>query len=429
MHTLSLHSKFNNSSKVNSKLNTVAQPYLPRYLSYAMPQDSFTRTNQVPTQNQKEEYYRNLETIEKLDLRGEKIKSLPNLTNVKELLGPGSLEKMDKLQTAGVLSIRKTKIKSLPELTNVKELFGPKSLEEVDKLQTAGLLHIGQTEIKSLPKLTNVEELWGSESLEKMDKLQTAGVLNIKQTRIKSLPELTNVKKELWAPWTLGEDILKVGCPKLTNVKSILVINKSNLACKDFPSLIQIGEDNKIFHFKGNKNIETIDNLLQLVNKNRQEKGLLPLEAQHIESDQYKIIYPEENSTSNQMHDMQFKSSRYSDLQDKSINYSYSDSGYDDLGLHTDRPNLFDLRDESIHYSYSDSGYDDLDLHSDRPNLFDFRDESIYYSYSDSEYDDLDLHSDRPNLFDLRDESIYYSYSDSGLNKYNNQNKNINYFG
>ena len=54
MHTLSLHSKFNNSSKVNSKLNTVAQPYLPRYLSYAMPQDSFTRTNQVPNQNQKE---------------------------------------------------------------------------------------------------------------------------------------------------------------------------------------------------------------------------------------------------------------------------------------------------------------------------------------------------------------------------------------
>ena len=127
---------------------------------------------------------------------------------------------------------------------------------------------------------------------------------------------------------------------------------------------------------------------------------MLPLKALYIENDQYKIIDPEKNSTSNQIHNMQFKSSRYSDLQDKSIHYSYSDSGYDDLGLRSDKPNLFDLRDESIHYSYSDSGYDDLGLHSDKPNLF-----------------------------DLRDESIHYSYSDSELNKYNNQKKNINFIG
>ena len=121
MHTLSLHSKFNNSSKVNSKLNTVVKPRLSRPSSYAISQDSFTRTNQVPNQNQKEEYYRNLETIEKLDLRGEKIKSLPNLTNVeKELWGAESLEEMDKLQTAGVLNLGQTKIKSLPNLKEVK---------------------------------------------------------------------------------------------------------------------------------------------------------------------------------------------------------------------------------------------------------------------------------------------------------------------
>ena len=349
MHTLSLHSKFNNSSKVNSKLNTVAQPYLPRYLSYAMPQDSFTRTNQVPNQNQKEEYYRNLETIEKLDLRGEKIKSLPNLTNVE------------------------------------KELWGPKSLEEMDKLQTAGVLHLEQTKkIKSLPELTNVEKLFGPKSLENMDKLQTAGVLSIDQTQIKSLPKLTNVKK-LWAPWTLGEDILKVGCPKLTNVKSILVINESNLACKDFPSLIQIGEDNKIFHFEGNKNIETMDNLLQLVNKNRQKKGLLPLEAQYIESDQYKIIYPEENSTSNERTDMLLN-----------------------------RPNLLNMQELDYNLGIN-------------PRVNDYSFDTINPTYNKR----TDMLSNRPNLLNMQqlDYDLGINNPFSRMFEYNNQNKNIDFMG
>ena len=375
---------------INSKLGSFAPIFIPRKLKQTTPHDSFT-PSQTPTQKQIKEPTRRLETVESLDIRGEKIKSLPNLKDVTELHAPKTLEKMDKLQTADLLNISQTKIKSLPTLKDVKILYAPETLEKINSLQTAGELNIGDTKIKSLPSLKDVKILYAPETLEKinslqtagelnirytgikslpnlkdvtelrapetleeMDALQTAGVLNIWNTKIKSLPNLTKVT-EINTPKALGAGILTPGFPELVSIESKLFVENSTLSSKDLPNLIHIGDDNKIFYFKGNKNIETIDNLLQLVNKNRQEKGLLPLKALYIENDQYKIIDPEKNSTSNQIHNMQFKSSRYSDLQDKSIHYSYSDSGYDDLGLHSDKPNLFDLRDESILYSYSDS--------------------------------------------------------------------------
>ena len=301
---------------INSKWSSFAPIFIPRKLKQTTPHDSFT-PSQTPTQKQIKEPTRRLETVESLDIRGEKINSLPNLTKVTELHAPETLEKIKSLQTAGELNIKNTRIKSLPNLKDATELHAPKTLEEMDALQTADVLDIWNTKIKSLPNLTKVTEIN--------------------------------------TPKALGAGILTPGFPELVSIESKLFVENSTLSSKDLPNLIHIGDDNKIFYFKGNKNIETIDNLLQLVNKNRQEKGLLPLKALYIENDQYKIIDPEKNSTSNQIHNMQFKSSRYSDLQDKSIHYSYSDSGYDDLGLHSDKPNLFDLRDESIHYSYSDS--------------------------------------------------------------------------
>ena len=375
---------------INSKWSSFAPIFIPRKLKQTTPHDSFT-PSQTPTQKQIKEPTRRLETVESLDIRGEKINSLPNLTKVtelhapetleeikslqtvgelnikdtrikslpnlkevKKLHAPETLEKINSLQTAGELNIKNTRIKSLPNLKDVTELHAPKTLEEMDALQTAGELNIGDTKIKSLPNLKDVKILYAPKTLGEMDALQTAGVLNIWNTKIKSLPNLTKVT-EINTPKALGAGILTPGFPELVSIESKLFVENSTLSSKDLPNLIHIGDDNKIFYFKGNKNIETIDNLLQLVNKNRQEKGLLPLKALYIENDQYKIIDPEKNSTSNQIHNMQFKSSRYSDLQDKSIHYSYSDSGYDDLGLHSDKPNFFDLRDESIHYSYSDS--------------------------------------------------------------------------
>ena len=338
---------------INSKWSSFAPIFIPRKLKQTTPHDSFT-PSQTPTQKQIKEPTRRLETVESLDIRGEKINSLPNLTKVTELHAPETLEEIKSLQTAGELNIKDTRIKSLPNLKDVKILYAPKTLGEMDALQTAGVLNIWNTKIKSLPNLTYVKILDAPKTLEEMDALQTADVLDIWNTKIKSLPNLTKVT-EINTPKALGAGILTPGFPELVSIESKLFVENSTLSSKDLPNLIHIGDDNKIFYFKGNKNIETIDNLLQLVNKNRQEKGLLPLKALYIENDQYKIIDPEKNSTSNQIHNMQFKSSRYSDLQDKSIHYSYSDSGYDDLGLRSDKPNLFDLRDESIHYSYSDS--------------------------------------------------------------------------
>ena len=401
--------KSNTTPKIYAKMNAVTQPYLPRNLSYAMPQDSFTRTNQTPTQKREEEYYQNSEII--------------NETS------PSSLVKnLDELETARILKLSKTKITSLPNLKNVRELWAPRTLKYLNNLQTAKIINIYNTKITSLPSLTEVKrEFFGPRTLKQMDKLETAGFLHINQTQIESLPSLREVNG-LWAPWTLGEDILKVGCPKLTNVKSILILNKSSLACKDFPSLIQIGDDDKLFQFQGNQYIKTMGNLLKIINKNRQEKDLLPLEAQHIERDQYIIIYPEENPKYNKRTDMlserpnllnMQKSNYYSQMNSRVNDYSFDKQNptYNErTDMLLNRPNLLNMQ-KSNYYSQIN------------PRVNDYSFDTINPTYNER----TDMLSNRPNLLNTQelDYNLGINNPFSRTFEYNNQNqnKNINYFG
>ena len=150
---------------INSKWSSFAPIFIPRKLKQTTPHDSFT-PSQTPTQKQIKEPTRRLETVESLDIRGEKINSLPNLTKVTELHAPETLEKIKSLQTAGELNIKNTRIKSLPNLKDATELHAPKTLEKMDKLQTADLLNISQTKIKSLPNLKDVKIFYAPKTLE-----------------------------------------------------------------------------------------------------------------------------------------------------------------------------------------------------------------------------------------------------------------------